>query len=160
MGMEIERKFLVDEARLRPLLSGGEALRQGYLADNESMAVRVRIAGDKAWLTIKGAGRAHASGAVARAEFEYAIPREDADQMLDQLVQGACVSKTRYRIANAGYVWEVDVFEGANQGLIVAEVEMESAQSEPPLPAWVAEEVSADPRYLNVNLAKCPFSQW
>jgi adenylate cyclase len=160
MGTEIERKFLVDEALLRPQLQDGVAYCQGYLADNARMAVRVRIAGDQGWLTIKGVGEKVAQNLVVRPEFEYAIGLDDAREMLETLVSGPTISKTRYLITHGQHVWEVDVFEGDNAGLIVAEVELDNAQSTVQLPDWVTEEVSLDPRYLNVNLAKHPFKQW
>ena len=160
MGIEIERKYLVDEARLRPLLGDGVAYCQGYLSSNELMAVRVRIAGERAWLTVKGAGKATAGGPATRPEFEYPIPLSDASEMLEQLVSGGCVRKQRYHIRHQGYLWEVDIFEGDNAGLIVAEVELESESAAPELPDWVTQDVSADPRYLNSNLAQHPFSEW
>ena len=160
MGIEIERKYLVDEARLRPLLGEGVAYWQGYLSSNELLAVRVRIAGESAWLTVKGAGRVTAGGPATRPEFEYSIPPSDAREMLEHLVSGRCVRKKRYHVRHQGYLWEVDIFECDNAGLIVAEVEVESESAAPELPDWVTQEVSADPRYLHSNLAQHPFSEW
>jgi adenylate cyclase len=154
MGTEIERKYLVNE-QVTPLLRDGVEFRQGYLADTREMAVRVRVAGDRAWLTVKGAGRG-----IVRPEFEYLIPVGDACSMLDDLVSGPIIRKTRYRLPHGDHVWEVDVFAGDNEGLIVAEVELASEHESVDLPAWVGSEVSDDYRYLNVNLVKKPFNQW
>ncbi len=154
MADEIERKYLVKESVL-PLLQEGTLFSQGYLADNERLSARVRLAGEKAWMTVKGRG----SG-ITRPEFEYEIPAADARYMLENLCKGLLISKTRYCLPYKGMTWEVDVFEGENSGLIVAEVELENDQQRPELPPWVAEEVTADRRYLNVSLASHPFSRW
>ncbi len=154
MADEIERKYLVKDSVL-PLLREGSVFSQGYLADNDKLSARVRLAGDRAWLTVKGRG----SG-ITRPEFEYDIPVDDARYMLENLCSGALISKTRYCLQHAGMTWEVDVFEGENKGLIVAEVELESEQQRPELPPWLGEEVTRDVRYLNVNLAQKPYSEW
>jgi adenylate cyclase len=154
MAQEIERKFLVKDSVL-PLLQDGVQFCQGYLADNEKLSVRVRLAGDRAWLTTKGRG----SG-FTRPEFEYDIPVADARYMLEHLVSGILICKVRYRLPHSGMLWEVDVFGADNAGLIVAEVELESEKQSFERPPWLGEEVTADTRYLNVNLALCPFSQW
>lgn len=154
MALEIERKFLVCTARLGSL-ENGEHIRQGFIATADLTAVRVRTAGERAWLTIKGENK----GAV-RLEFEYAIPINHAQKILDQLCSGPAISKTRYRRQFRGYEWEIDVFHGENSGLVVAEVELRSERDEPELPDWVLEEVTSDPRYYNVNLVACPYSQW
>ena len=157
MAYEIERKYLVTEAVL-PLLQGGTAYLQGYLARTGRLAVRARIAGERAWLTIKSAG---SGGAVpVRMEFEYPIPVADARDMLAELVEGAVIEKTRYRITHAGSLWEVDVFAGDNRGLIVAEIELERPDQAFEPPPWLAQEVTADPRYLNANLAQHPYREW
>ena len=154
MAQEIERKFLVHD-NVRPLLLDGVEFSQGYLADNGKLSVRVRLAGDQAWLTAKGRG----SG-FTRPEFEYEIPSADARYMLEHLVSGSLISKTRYRLDHAGLVWEVDVFAADNAGLIIAEVELDSEDQAIEFPDWLAEEVTSDPRYLNVNLALCSYKQW
>ena len=154
MATEIERKFLVDDG-VNALLHDGIEYRQGYLSDTTKMAVRVRVAGDRAWLTVKGSGKG-----LVRPEFEYLIPLADATQMLDELVEGPKIIKTRYRLNHEDHVWEVDVFAGDNSGLIVAEVELASEDEALSLPDWVTTEVSYDPRYLNVNLAKHPYHRW
>ena len=154
MAQEIERKFLVQDS-VRPLLREGVEFSQGYLADNGKLSVRVRLAGDKAWLTTKGRGTGF-----TRPEFEYEIPTEDARYMLEHLVSGNLISKTRYRLLHDGLVWEVDVFDSDNAGLVIAEVELDSEDQSFEFPQWVAQEVTGDPRYLNVNLALCPYPQW
>jgi len=154
VGQEIERKFLVDIARLGEL-TGGEVMRQGYIDTRSLATVRARIADERGWLTLKGGNR----GGV-RSEFEYEIPVEDARQIIDELCRHPVVAKTRYRRQYRGYTWEIDVFEEDNAGLIVAEVELGDVAEDPPLPDWVTEEVTSDPRYYNSQLARHPFRHW
>jgi len=155
MGTEIERKFLVQNDNWRAL-GQGKLYRQGYLTTSPDCTVRVRIAGDQGYLTIKGA-----TTGISRAEYEYGIPLEDAAQLLDTLCQPPLIEKTRYRIPAAkGLVWEVDEFAGENQGLIIAEIELPNAEQSVELPDWIGPEVSNDPRYFNSNLSKHPFSRW
>lgn len=154
MGQEIERKFLVNTDRLGEL-TGGEVMRQGYIDTRSLATVRARIAGERGWLTLKGGNR----GGV-RSEFEYEIPVEDARQILDELCRRPAIAKTRYRREYRGYTWEIDVFEGDNAGLIVAEVELGDVNEDPPLPDWVGTEVTGDPRYYNSQLASHPFLRW
>jgi adenylate cyclase len=153
MGTEIERKFLLRDDSWRG--GQGQLMRQGYLSAGEGITVRVRIAGPRAWLTVKGP----AAGA-GRAEFEYPIPLADAEDMLGTLCRGPLVEKRRYEISYQGLTWEVDEFLGDNAGLLVAEVELESATQSVPLPPWVGEEVTGDPRYYNSSLVHRPYSQW
>lgn len=154
MSLEIERKFLVhDTGMLRGLQ--GERLVQAYIATTERATVRVRIAGDRAWLTLKGA-----TTGISRRELEYPIPVADAELCLAELCGEGVVSKTRYRIPQGGHVWEVDVFDGANAGLVVAEIELASEHEEFARPAWLGGEVSGDPRYFNSHLAERPFMRW
>jgi len=154
VGQEIERKFLVDAARLGEL-TGGEVMRQGYIDTRSRATVRARIAGERGWLTLKGGTR----GGV-RSEFEYEIPVEDARQIIAELCRHPIIAKTRYRRKYLGYTWEIDVFEEDNAGLIVAEVELGDVTEDPPLPDWVTAEVTSDPRYYNSQLALHPFRQW
>ena len=154
MPVEIERKYLV-EPGFAPVSGEGEAITQGYFATSERAAVRVRVTDERAWLTLKG----ETVGA-RRSEFEYEIPREEARQILDELCDGGVVTKTRYRHQHQGHLWEIDVFGGENTGLVIAEVELEREQDEPPRPDWVGPEVTGDPRYYNQNLARHPFSRW
>jgi adenylate cyclase len=154
MGLEIERKFLVADSSWKGGATG-TLYRQGYLSDVKERTVRVRIAGDRGLLTVKGESRG-----LSRAEFEYAIPVEDAAAMLDGLCEKPLVEKTRYRVPFGAHTWEVDEFHGANVGLVVAEVELANADEEPALPPWVGLEVSRDARYFNANLVKRPFTTW
>ena len=154
MGLEIERKFLVIGTAWQTLAAGA-LTRQGYLSSAAERTVRVRIAGDQGFLTVKGKSRG-----LSRAEFEYAIPVEDAAAMLDRLCEKPLIEKTRYRVPFGAHTWEVDEFHGANAGLVVAEVELASADEEPALPPWVGREVSQDARYFNANLVKRPFTTW
>lgn len=154
MAIEVERKFLVKNDTWRALAPGVPYI-QGYLSVNDRNTVRVRIAGDVGYLTIKGKTKRH-----ARAEFEYPIPRQDAQEMLDTLCQSYLVEKTRYRIPVGDLLWEVDDFVGWNQGLVMAEVELSSAEQEIALPDWVGDEVSDDPRYFNSYLSQHPFTTW
>jgi adenylate cyclase len=151
MGVEIERKFLVrgDGWREgRPL-----AIRQAYLS-RDAVTVRVRREGERGVLTLKGP-----SVGLARPEFEYEIPVADADALI-ALSSLPPIEKTRYLVSHAGRTWEVDEFHGANAGLVVAEIELDSEREEIELPEWVGEEVSADPRYRNSSLAAVPFCDW
>jgi adenylate cyclase len=154
MAKEIERKFLVADERWRSEVAHSAPLRQGYLFSDEKVAVRVRTAGDEAFLTIKGE-----ISAAERDEFEYAIPHADAEAMF-ALCRGALVEKTRYTLARPGGHWTVDVFSGANEGLVVVEVELASLDDDPPLPAWIGREVTDDPRYRNAALSTRPFTSW
>ena len=166
MGKEIERKFLVRDDTWRVEADAGLHCAQGYLCVGPPVAVRVRIMGGKAMLNIKKAvlstggeipGAIHA---VERDEFEYPIPLDDAEALLAGLCNGYPIEKTRHKFSYGGYVWEIDVFAGENAGLIVAEIELSSADEPFERPSWLAEEVSHDPRYLNSNLSRKPFSQW
>ena len=154
MGSEIERKYLVDPRRWQPQGSGVR-FRQGYLSVEPERVVRVRIEGDAAKLTIKGARRG-----LTRAEFEYDIPAADAAAMLDHLCEQPLIDKHRHREAHLGKTWEIDVFHGDNEGLVVAEIELESEDEPVAVPEWAVTEVSADPRYFNSNLARNPYKSW
>ena len=154
MAREIERKFLVNKEKWQPK-DRGNLYRQGYLSSVKERIVRVRIAGDKGFLTIKGITEGY-----SRLEFEYEIPVKDAHQMLDTLCETPLIEKTRYQKEHEGVLWEIDVFLGVNEGLVLAEVELESETQQFTLADWIGEEVSKDPRYFNVNLVKNPFRQW
>ena len=153
MAIEIERKFLVTSMEMLTGISG-EELSQGYLSHSADSTVRVRVAGEQGWLTIKG----RTEGA-SRAEFEYPVPVEDARDLLG-LCQSGRIEKTRYRIPQPPHVWEIDVFHGDNQGLVVAEIELRSEQDRFDQPEWLGEEVTDDPRYFNSALSKHPWSHW
>lgn len=154
MAIEIERKFLVNKDSWRKHAMG-VLFRQGYLSVAPECMVRVRLEGDLGKLTVKGKNEG-----ISRLEYEYEIPVHEAQELLDKLCQQPLIEKTRYRIEENGRLWEVDEFYGANQGLILAEVELESEAAQFELPDWVGEEVSDDPRYYNVNLVKQPFAAW
>jgi adenylate cyclase len=155
MGVEIERKFLVKNTSWRDAVEGQDAILQGYLAETERASVRVRVKGDRGFLTIKGA-----AAGVSRAEFEYGIPLEDARAMLDTLSSLAVIEKVRYRVRSGRHLWELDVFAGENAGLVLAELELTSEDEPFELPDWAGEEVSSDARYYNLSLARNPFSRW
>lgn len=154
---EIERKFLVDPAFAESLAGRrGRRLEQFYLGEAFDPAVRIRIADEQqAWLTIKG----RVDG-LSAAEFEYEIPVEDAREMASRLRHSAVISKTRYEIPRGGHVWEVDVFDGDNHGLVVAEIELASEDAQFDHPDWLRGEISHDHRYKNVSLARSPFARW
>jgi len=150
---EIERKFLVSSDAWRDG-TPGVPMRQGYLSEGARTTVRVRIAGVRAWLTIKGSP---AKG--VRPEFEYEIPVAEAEAML-ALCTGEIIEKERHRVPHAGHTWEVDVFAGMNQPLVTAEVELDAVDEPVELPSWVGREVTGESRYLNAALARTPYSAW
>jgi CYTH domain-containing protein len=154
VNVEIERKFLVKGDRWRKL-SKGTRYRQGYLSTDLKRTVRIRTDGIKGFLTIKGMSR-HAS----RDEFEYEIPVDDANRLLDMLCDRPIIDKTRYRITDSDLVWEIDEFWGENEGLIIAEVELKEFDQIVTLPDWIGAEVTEDPAYYNANLVKNPYSKW
>jgi adenylate cyclase len=153
MATEIERKFLVSGDPWKN--SPGTRVRQGYLATGDAATVRVRVADHHAFLTIKG----RRSG-MTRAEYEYQIPLSDANEMLDTLCMGAVIEKHRHVVHEGGLVWEIDRFTGANEGLVLAEVELRSEQQAFDPPSWLGSEVTDDERYYNANLARQPYSAW
>lgn len=154
MAEEIERKFLLRNEDWRGLAPGSRYV-QGYLAGGEACSVRVRITKNKGRLGIKS----RVTGACCN-EFEYAIPLEDARRMLDTLALKPLIEKTRYTIEYKGFFWEIDEFHGSNQGLIMAEIELEHENQAFEKPAWIGEEVTGDPRYYNANLVRVPYSEW
>lgn len=153
MAKEIERKFLVSDRSILSQLTGVR-YSQGYISSDPSRVVRVRISGDSAYLTLKGPSK----GAV-RPEFEYAIPVGDAAELMS-MCTGLIIEKKRYTLDYNGMIWEVDEFSGDNEGLCVAEIELDSEDQAFSLPPWAGREVTDDPRYYNVNLAKTPFRMW
>jgi CYTH domain-containing protein/SAM-dependent methyltransferase len=156
MPTEIERKFLVkDLSAALGATDGGTVMRQGYLSVEPARTVRVRRAGGRGFVTFKGLSRG-----ASRPEYEYEVPPNEADAMLDELALRPLVEKVRHRIDHGSLTWEVDVFSGDNDGLVVAEVELPSEDFPVALPPWVGEEVTDDPRYLNANLVARPFRTW
>ena len=150
MSCEIERKYLVSDKSFLKLAEYSRKLKQGYMTDvnAEGTVFRVRIADDKAFLTVKGRQQG-----IARAEFEYPVPLADAQIMLETMCGTRVVEKTRYYLHYGKFLWEVDVFEGRHAGLIVAEIELESEETEFPLPPFVDMEVTNDFRYSNFSLS-------
>ena len=154
MGKEIERKYLVKNDDWKKLAEG-IYYKQGYLSTVKERTVRVRTIGEKGYLTIKGL-----TVGVTRSEFEYEIPAEEANQMLDNLCERPIIEKLRAKIEYKGLIWEIDEFHGENEGLVVAEVEIKDENQAIDLPEWIGEEVSGDPRYFNSNLIKNPYTKW
>lgn len=154
MAKEIERKFLVDPNKL-PSLSNGDVIKQGYIPTRDLTTVRIRIRSNTAFLTIKGETQGN-----TRSEFEYTIPITDAEHMMEELCQGPKIDKTRYLIHGKKHTWELDIFHGDNDGLIVAEIELGQENEEITLPEWVTEEVSGDHKYYNSQLLANPYKDW
>ncbi len=154
MQTEIERKFLVAGNDWKSQ-ADGRRIRQGYLSVDPARNVRVRLAGEHAWLTLKGT-----TTGVSRAEYEYPIPPGDAEKLLETMCLQPLIDKTRYTLCDAGQRWEIDEFHGANAGLVIAEIELENEDQAFDRPAWLGAEVSDDPRYYNANLLRHPFRDW
>ena len=155
MGIEIERKFLVNKEKWDQVTKEKQSLyRQGYIVSDPAKTIRVRLTDEAAFLTIKGL-----TVGASRAEFEYSIPVSDAQQLLDDFCDSV-VSKIRYFITYANKLWEVDEFLGDNEGLMVAEIELESEDESFSLPDWVGKEVTSEKQYSNSNLAKKPYRSW
>ncbi len=155
MAREIERKFLLSHDGWRRHVARSVEMRQGYMSSSPEASVRVRIAGPDAYLNFKSA-----TLGVSRHEFEYPIPRGDAEEMLALFCGERCLDKTRHYVPLAGHVWEIDEFHGANAGLIVAEIELETEHEQFERPDWVGMEVSSDRRYYNVCLIDHPYARW
>lgn len=155
MAIEIERKFLLANDKWRQYVLNRSQYIQGYLSTAAQRTVRVRIADNQAFLTIKGKN----IGAV-RSEFEYPIPLADAEQMLAQLCERPPLEKWRYQLMHQDHLWEIDEFCGINRGLIVAEIELKHEDEQFAHPDWLGQEVTDDPRYFNANLLSHPFSLW
>jgi adenylate cyclase len=155
MGLEIERKFLADISRWQQAFKGaGQVMRQGYLLTDPQKTIRVRITATAAYITIKGL-----TAGATRAEYEYTIPREDAVELLDQF-SVAELSKTRYEVLHEGKLWEVDEFHKENEGLLIAEIELENELEPFSLPTWVVREVTGEEKYYNSNLTLHPYKKW
>ena len=147
MGIEIERKFLVDAKKISSVkFTSEEKISQGYLSNNPT--IRVRLKDKRGFLTIKSS-----TIGISRQEFEYEIPADDARELL-KLCGTRILKKVRRKISYGGHIWEVDFFAGRHKGLILAEVELNSADEKISLPSWVTREVSSNPRYFNSNLVK------
>ncbi|MCG8427485.1 MAG: CYTH domain-containing protein [Chromatiales bacterium] len=155
MAIEIERKFLVINDLWQEHVISKSHIKQGYLATQKNATVRIRIAKGKAILNIKSA-----TSGIQRSEFEYEIPMDEAELMLEQVVEHPIIEKIRYKVQGKGHVWDLDEFHGDNEGLVMAEIELLSEDEEFVVPDWAGEEVSSDTRYYNSNLIKHPFKQW
>lgn len=155
MATEIERKFLLLDDSWRSEIEKSKNIRQGYLAGSEKSSIRVRIEDDKANINIKSA-----TLDVIRREYEYPIPVEEANEILDSLCEGPLIEKTRYHVHHGNHLWEIDVFSGDNEGLVVAEIELGGVDETYERPGWLGEEVSDDHRYYNVCLVKHPYKDW
>jgi adenylate cyclase len=155
VGKEVEHKYLLKSDDWRDHVSLGVLHRQGYLSTDPERSVRVRVAGAKAFVTIKGKARG-----AARDEFEYEIPVKDGEQLLRMLCLKPLIEKTRYTVHKGKLKWEIDEFAGENRGLVIAEVETPGPRSRIAKPGWVGREVTSDSRYSNINLTKCPFKKW
>ena len=154
MGVEIERKFLVNDTSWKKSIRAVRC-RQGYLCLGSGVTARVRVMDDIGYITVKGGGEG-----MTRSEYEYAIPVIDAEEMLDGLCIKPLIEKNRYFVEHDGMVWEVDEFFGENSGLVVAEVELEREDQIFSLPGWVGKEVTGDSRYFNAALVKNPYTNW
>ena len=156
MKQEIERKFLVSGDSWRAVAGNGTACCQGYItAGKDGATVRVRLRGSQGFLTVKGR-----TAGISRPELEYEIPAEDAEYMIKNLCSAGLIFKKRYTLEACGQHWEIDEFSGLNEGLIVAEIELEAEDQSFGKPDWLGREVSFDPRYSNAALARNPFGQW
>lgn len=155
MAVEIERKFLLTSDAWQRHVNKSIVYRQGYLSNNPRASVRIRVSDDTAMLNIKSMTKE-----IRRLEYEYAIPLDDANEKLDKLCQKPLIEKTRHYIQQGKHTWEIDVFTGENQGLVVAEIEL-SHENEPfEKPDWLGHEVSHLPRYFNICLMDHPFKNW
>lgn len=156
MAQEIERKFLVKGDFLGEVYESHHIV-QGYLNSAKGRTVRIRIKEDKAYITVKGPSD---DGGLSRFEWEKEIPAEDAEKLLE-LAEPTPIEKTRHLVRSSGsHPWEIDVFEGANAGLVIAEIELDAADEPISKPAWLGEEVTGDRRYYNSWLSNHPFTTW
>ena len=154
MPREIERKFLLKSDEWRSQVRESRPMSQGYLASSSRLSVRVRIAGHEAWLNIKAGGLV-----ASRQEYEYPVPLDDARELI-ALVDGPRIEKTRHFVEHGGMTWEIDEFHGENEGLLVAELELESEDADFARPPWLGKEVTELRRYYNVCLVTHPYRAW
>jgi len=155
MGIEIERKFLLKSSNWQQQAMEGVKFRQGYMVEKGSASVRVRIEGDQANLNIKSTELS-----MRRLEYEYPIPLHEASEMLEKLCLKPLIEKTRYEIDFATHTWEIDVFSAENEGLVVAEIELDSLDEAFERPDWLGDEVTDESRYYNVCLVTHPYKDW
>jgi adenylate cyclase len=155
MALEIERKFRLAGDGWRAEAVGRTLLRQGYLANTQRASVRVRLAGETGWLSVKAMTRS-----LARAEYEVEIPAADAHEMLDRLCEGPLIEKWRHIVPYQGSEWEIDEFLGENAGLVIAELELDAEDQPFAPPPWLGAEVTHDERYYNFRLSQQPYRHW
>jgi len=155
MGVEIERKYTVIGDAWKQNITGSDNIIQGYLANTDKCSIRIRSSSDKASINIKSMRIG-----IQRSEFEYPIPLDEAKHMLNSLCLQPVICKTRYYVSHVNDCWEVDVFEGENAGLVVAEIELDEPDQVFDIPTWLGDEVSNDIRYYNVSLVENPFQNW
>ena len=155
MALEIERKFLVRNEDWREDVSASAIIRQGYFCRTPLLRARIRVFGEKGFVTLKSE-----PGVMMRHEFEYEIPKTDALEIIKLFSIEPLIAKTRYDVIHEGMLWAVDVFTGANAGLVIAEVELEHETQRIAIPSWAGEEVTSDRRYGNSNLARYPYTSW
>ena len=155
MALEVEHKFLLANEDWRHEITHSEMFRQGYMSSQPTSSIRVRICNQRAWLNIKSA-----TIGTHRLEFEYEIPVADAREIMTTLCNKPLIEKTRHYVRHGENLWEIDEFEGANQGLIVAEIELDEIGQFFEKPSWLGAEVTDDLRYYNNNLALHPYSEW
>ncbi len=155
MAIEIEHKFLLANNNWREYITHSVKYRQGYLSSQTTSSIRVRISNDNAWINIKSANIG-----THRHEYEYEIPLEDANEIINDLCKKPIIEKTRHFVIDDGNTWEIDEFSGDNKGLIVAEIELSEIGKNFSKPNWIGDEVTYDLRYYNNNLATYPYSEW
>ena len=155
MATEIERKFLVIDDSWKQNIHRSVSIIQGYLANTERGSIRVRIADDRASLNIKSM-----TYGITRTEFEYSIPFDDAEKLMHDFCMQPLIEKVRYFIRKDNHTWEIDVFEGANSGLVIAEIELTDTEETFRKPDWAGADVSEDPRYYNISLLAHPYTSW
>ncbi|MBP5585454.1 MAG: CYTH domain-containing protein [Lentisphaeria bacterium] len=155
MHLEIERKFLVKDLSWKESATSSKDFQQGYFPTGDGVTVRARIAGDKARLTIKGP-----INDISRAEFEYPVPLADAIAFLTDFCIKPVILKRRWYVPFGEFTWEIDEFAGKNEGLIVAEVELDAPDREFPVPPWLGREVTHESRFRNSRLVRHPFCEW
>jgi len=155
VAIEIERKFLLNNDDWKKLTHTFKHYKQAYFCNTAKVSVRVRVTDDAAWMSFKSS-----TIEISRFEYEYVVPLEDALHMIEQFSQGSVISKTRYFVPVGPHIWEIDIFDGDNDGLIVAEIELGHVDESFEIPTWVGQEVSDDVRYFNSNLVSNPYVNW
>ena len=154
MAIEIERKFLIKHIPL-DRVKYSHHIKQGYIVNDSQKVIRVRKKENQYYLTIKG----NTIG-ISRSEFEYAIPKNDAENLFDQFCLSGIIEKTRHYVENNNHLWEIDEFHGRNDGLIIAEIELDSEDEVFEIPNWIDQEVTSEEKYYNMNLLKNPYITW